>query len=238
MYLSLLQGHGRGVVGRADRVQAGDEVAVVAEHVERALAHAGHDPHGGGHVGRVGELDADLGDRGAERAHAEGDDVHRVTAHRPAELLRQNRPHLLRVAPVVRRARVLLARRADERAVLHPRDVARVGEREVRVGSLGVAQTLEGARVDQALGDPVVLLRRSVAPVHRVRLRERRHLLHPAQQLLIGGQGGGFDRHGGAQPRRARQRDGGTLTYAATGDSGCHDSTVRLGGADGSLGTM
>ena len=41
--------------GRADRVQAGDEVAV-AQHVEDLLAHAGHDPHVDGHVRRVGEL--------------------------------------------------------------------------------------------------------------------------------------------------------------------------------------
>jgi hypothetical protein len=41
-------------------VHAGDEIAVVAEHVERALAHPGHDPHRGRDVGGVGELDADV----------------------------------------------------------------------------------------------------------------------------------------------------------------------------------
>ena len=46
-----------------DRVHAGDELAVGAEHVERALAHPGHDPHVRGDVGRVGQLHADLGDR-------------------------------------------------------------------------------------------------------------------------------------------------------------------------------
>ena len=45
---------------RADRVHAGHELAVVAEHVERACAHAGHDPHRDDDVGRVGELDADV----------------------------------------------------------------------------------------------------------------------------------------------------------------------------------
>jgi hypothetical protein len=43
-----------------DRVQAGHELAVLAEHLERAGAHAGHDPHADGHVGRVGDLDADV----------------------------------------------------------------------------------------------------------------------------------------------------------------------------------
>ena len=50
MYLfSALHGHGTSSTPsaerHADRVQAGDELAVRAEHVERALAHAGHDPH-------------------------------------------------------------------------------------------------------------------------------------------------------------------------------------------------
>ena len=50
MYLlSALHGHGTSsspsASGVADRVQAGHELAVGAEHVERGLAHAGHDPH-------------------------------------------------------------------------------------------------------------------------------------------------------------------------------------------------
>ena len=69
----------------AERVQAGDEVAVVAEHVERVAAHPGHDPHRGRDVGRVGELDADVRDRRAERAHRERHDVHRAALHRALE---------------------------------------------------------------------------------------------------------------------------------------------------------
>ena len=71
----------------ADRVHAGDELAVVAEHLERAGAHAGHDPHRDRDVGGVGELDADVGDRRAERAHRERDHVHRAALHRALEEL-------------------------------------------------------------------------------------------------------------------------------------------------------
>ena len=86
MYLfSALQGHGdvllAGLERGADRVQAGDELAVVAEHLEGARAHAGHDAHGDRHVGRVGQLHADVGDVRAERAHGEGDDVHGAALH-------------------------------------------------------------------------------------------------------------------------------------------------------------
>ena len=72
MYLlSASHGHGDvragGAVGEhervADRVDAGHELAVVAEHVEDGLAHAGHDPHVHHDVGGVGELHADVGDR-------------------------------------------------------------------------------------------------------------------------------------------------------------------------------
>jgi hypothetical protein len=42
-----------------------DELAVLPQHLEGAVAHAGHDPHGDNHVGRVGELHADVGDRRA-----------------------------------------------------------------------------------------------------------------------------------------------------------------------------
>ena len=64
----------------ADRVQAGDELAV-AEHLEGARAHAGHDAHGDRHVGRVGQLHADVGDVRAERAHGEGHHVHGAALH-------------------------------------------------------------------------------------------------------------------------------------------------------------
>jgi hypothetical protein len=55
-------------------VQALDELAV-AQRLEHLGAHAGHDPHVGHDVGRVGDLDPDLADRRADRAHRERDDV-------------------------------------------------------------------------------------------------------------------------------------------------------------------
>ena len=76
MYLfSASHGHGHvglavGSSGWPTECRHGHELAVVAEHVEGGLAHAGHDPHVDRHVGRVGELHADVGDGRAERAHA------------------------------------------------------------------------------------------------------------------------------------------------------------------------
>ena len=111
MYFSLVARPGGRLLAlgqrRADRVQARHERPVLAEHVERALAHAGHDPHAHRHVGRVRELDADLGDRRAERAHAERHHVHGPAAHRALELVLEHDPHVRGVLPVVVRAGVL-----------------------------------------------------------------------------------------------------------------------------------
>ena len=82
--------------------------------------------------------------------------------------------HLGRVAPVVGRAGVLLALRADEGPVLDPGDVVGVGEGQVGVRPLGVGEPLEGAAVDQLLAERVVLLGGAVAPVDRRRARSAR----------------------------------------------------------------
>ena len=163
MYFSSLHGQAPdfspSLERRAGRVQARHEVAVLAEHVQRALAHAGHDPHAHRHVGGVRELDADLGDRRAQRAHAERHHVQRPAAHRARELLVQDLAHLLRRAPVVGRAGVVLVLGADERAVLDARDITRVAAGQIGVRPLGVRELLERPRLDELGAQGVVLLR-------------------------------------------------------------------------------
>ena len=97
MYL-LSALHGQGDVGagcpRAARPPSAalHELAVRAEHVEHLRADARHDVHVGDDVRRVGELDADLGDRRADRAHAVGDHVERAALHRAGEEAGQRAP--------------------------------------------------------------------------------------------------------------------------------------------------
>src|SRR3712207_7774616 len=50
---------------------------------------------------------------------------------------------------------------------------------------LGLRELLERACVDELLTEPVVLLRRAVAPVDRVRLGQLRDALHPCGQLRV-----------------------------------------------------
>ena len=139
-FWSLLHGHGTsacaGLERHADRVDARHELAVGAEHVERGLTHAGHDPHARGDVRGVGELDADVRDRRADRAHRERHDVERAAAHRAGVEPEHLGAHLGRVAPVVGGAGVVLVLAADERAVLDPGHVAGVAARVERVRPL------------------------------------------------------------------------------------------------------
>ncbi len=94
--------------------------------------------------------------------------------------------HLARRHPVVGRAGVALAQRADVGAVLDPGDVAGMAAGQEAVGpNLGI-QADERAALDHLLAQRVVLFLRAVAPVDVVRLAERRHLFDPGDQLLVG----------------------------------------------------
>ena len=70
--------------------------------------HAGHDPHVGHDIGAVGNLDAVLGDGGAEGPHAEGDDVEGAPLHATPEETLELGLHDGGVAPVIRGAGILL----------------------------------------------------------------------------------------------------------------------------------
>ena len=196
MYLlSALHGHGDvGLAGRerrAHRVQAGHEGAV-AERLQDALAHARHDAHVRDDVGRVGELDADLGDPGADRTHAEGDHVQRAAAHAAVEEPAQRPLHLRGLAPVVVRAGVLALLRADEGAVLDARHVGGIREHEEAVGALARIERACGAARHQQPQHLVVLGAAAVAPLHAVRAAERLDLLHPGLQGSIRRHRGSF----------------------------------------------
>ena len=169
----------------AHRVQRRHEVAVLADQLERRPAHPGHDAHVDDDVRRVGDLDTELGDPRAQRAHRERHHVHRATAHRAGEQALEGVAHLHRVGPVVGGPRVLLVQRADEGPVLDPRDVGRVGAGKERVRALGVVQAYERAALDEQRGEPVPLLLRAVAPLDPVGLGQVGYLLHPLEQLLV-----------------------------------------------------
>src|SRR2546422_8564433 len=63
-------------------MQALHEVVAAVELLYGRRAHARHDAHAGDHVRAVGELDADLAEGRADRAHQVGDHVHGAALHR------------------------------------------------------------------------------------------------------------------------------------------------------------
>ena len=220
---------------RADRVHARHELPV-AEHLESRSAGPGHDAHAQGDVGRVGDLHADVGERRAERAHAEGHHVHRPAPHRAREQLPEAGPHLRRVLPVVGRPGVGLAFGAHEGPVLDAGDVARVGCRPVRAGALGRIELDERARLDQLLAQQLVLLVCPFEPVDGIRLAEGDHLVHPPQEPLIPS-GWGVQRDGhnadslrgnGSNRLPAAAQTGLTVALCTPEDPGACGDTARL----------
>ena len=174
MYLISLHGHGDVGLARrqrlADRVHGRDEEAVVAQRVQRRLAHPGHDPHRDGDIGAVGDLDAQRADLRADRAHAERHDIHGASAHRAVEQAVQVGAHLGGVEPVVGGAGVGGVLRADEGAALDAGDVLGIGGGVEGVGALVRIQPFERPGGDQFVGERLPLLLRAVAPVHAVGL--------------------------------------------------------------------
>src|SRR5699024_4683240 len=164
-----------------------DEVATLLDETQGRRSHTCHDPHGHHDVGGVGDLDTELGDVAAEGAHAEGDDVHRAPAHGASENFVEGGAHRVRGDPVVGRARVLFAFGADEGAVLHTRDVARVRCCVEAVGAFGRVETFESAFVHEKVRQPGPLLVGTVTPHDLVGLCEFCDLSYPSNESFVCG---------------------------------------------------
>ena len=109
-------------------------------------------------VGRVRDLDPEVRDVGSQRAHAEGDHVHRAPLHAACRELPQLLVELPGIDPVVGRPRIATAARSDERAVLDPRHVFRVRTAEIAVRPLLRVEGNERACVHHLLAEAIALL--------------------------------------------------------------------------------
>src|SRR5205807_7931682 len=124
----------------------------------------------------------------------------RASPHATVEQTVQRLAHLARLDPVVRRSGVVLVLAANERAVLHARDIAGMRAREVRVGPQLVVQANERTRLLQLGAQPVVFGLRAVTPVDALGLGKTRDLrdplpkravAHPRGSIRLVGCGGG-----------------------------------------------
>ena len=182
---------------RTDRVNARDEFAIAPERLDHRTAHARHDAHAGRDVRAVGQLDADVRDMTADRPHRKRHHVQCPPAHAALEESRERCPHFGGRDPVVRRAGVVFALAAYERAILDPRDVGRIRTREV------AAWTFRGIELDDCSGgdhfraQALVFFGRATAPDDAVGTRSFGHLAHPGDERRMAHPCGGF--HGGGE---------------------------------------
>ena len=166
--------------GHPDGVQSGHEVRVRALHGLHDLsAHPGHDLHGDRHVGRVGDLDAELRGGGVDVSHAEGNDVHGAPHHAAVVQLGQDGLHLSGIHPVVGGAGVVLVDGADEGGVLDAGNVVGIGAGVDGSRLLVRIQSHEGAGLHEFFHETLVLLVGAVEEMDGAGIGQGRYLLHP-----------------------------------------------------------
>ena len=169
---------------------ANEVVGGVAEVLESVSAHSGHDVHVQDNVDGVGQLNAYLSERGADRAHGVRDNVHGSALHNAVVHRGQHSLHFLRIHPVVGGACVLLLTAADESSVLNSCNV--VGECSViqAAGELLRVQSVhlvliavgQGANLVGQLGE---LLLGAVDPYDLIRLGKSYHLVYPLDNVRV-----------------------------------------------------
>ena len=177
--LALLEGSTHGV-------DAGDELAIGAKLLQHGVARAGHDVHVDDNVRRIGDLDAVLGDRVADRAHRVGNHVHRAALHAALVRLLHLLLHLDGIHPVIGGASVDLALGADERAAFNARNVALVRTGEVASRTLLVVELDELAVLDHHLADSGMLFLRALHDDNLVGRAELVPLVNPRENLRVG----------------------------------------------------
>ena len=178
---------------RTDRMHAGDEFPIHAQYVVHRFAHAGHDFHVHGNISAVGQLDANVGNRAADRAHGERHHVHGATLHAAVKQGLQRGAHFGGRHPVVGRAGVFLFFTANEGAVFHACHVAGVGAGQKGVRPLGRVELFEGAAVHQLLAQAVVFLVAAVAPDDAVGFGQGSHVGDPGDESRIFDIAGGIE---------------------------------------------
>ena len=127
-----------------------------------------------------------MSDMRSQRSHAEWDYVHCATAHAPVEQAVQGRAHFLGIDPVVGRPGVFFLLRANERAVLDPRDVVRVGPREKTVRAFFGVEGNQRPGGDHFFAQPFEFGLTAVTPIDRTGLAQIHRFVDPCKELGIG----------------------------------------------------
>ena len=176
---------------RSDGMHARHHAGAFVDFVDHRCSDARHDAHVDHHVGRIRELYADLRQRRSHRPHAKWQNVHGAATHGTFEKRAQLFAHFKRVFPIVGGSGKVFRVRTDKGAALHARDIAGVGTRVIASGPKFFVQLDERTALHHFRADGVVFLLRAVHPMDSRGLRELRHFLHPAEQVIVFAQGNG-----------------------------------------------
>ena len=149
------------------------------------VAHARHDAHAEHDVDRVGNFEADFGQRRIRRTHDVGNDEHRPPLHRALQHAVEFCVSLGGLGPIVRRAGFFFRRRADERELLDARDIVWIRAMQIRARNFLLVQLQDHALLLRFAEQVVVLLLRTVAPENILRLGQAGDFLHPIEHRLM-----------------------------------------------------
>jgi hypothetical protein len=170
----------------SDRVQAFHEDAGFFDLLVNLGAHARHDFHVRDDIWAVGEFDAVLRDRRADRAHAEGNHKQRAPAHAAVEQGLEAGFHFVRGFPVVRRAGVFFRLRADKGPLLHARHIPGIAADEEGVRALVGVQPQAGAGGNNRLAHGLVLSLGAIAPEDFIGFGKGGEFLDPGEDGDVG----------------------------------------------------
>jgi len=168
-----------------------DAFSVGVDFLVNGQADPRHDTHVGDHIGRIGQLDADLRHRRADLPHAERQHIHGAPPHAAVEEILQLVAHFKWVCPVVRRAGTVLRKGADERAVFHSGHITRIGPGIVAARPQFLVELDESASLHHLFAERVIFLMGTVHPMDGVGLSQSEYFLDPLQEVFVTGK-----RHG------------------------------------------
>ena len=188
--VGILRGAGPGDIllscreGRSDRMEAFHKFASLGNLVVNLRTHPCHGAHVRYDVGAIRDLDAVLGDRRADRTHAEGHHIESASLHASLQEAIELSPHHGRIAPVIGGAGILFGFAADESALLDASHIAGITADKQRVGSLVGIEPKAGTGTDDTITHQLVLGSAAVAPEDRLRLRQSCNFVNPIRDLL------------------------------------------------------
>ncbi len=162
-----------------ERMETPGEVVGVAQLIDRHLPHTRHRAHVQNDVAAVGDLDADLRESRARRAHQEGDDKEGAPLHRAVEEGREPGHRRVRRHPVVVGAGLILCVRADEGQVLGAGHVVRGAAVQVAAGELLLIQLDELPRGEAFPDEPLFFSLGAVAVDDFIRTGQAADLFDP-----------------------------------------------------------